>query len=67
MLSPLRNIPSSLVIEDLSNHKIVFFSKEDKDDLSVLLVIQTVFKDKNGRVNYLGCKTFNKENVSTTQ
>jgi hypothetical protein len=120
MLSPLKNIPFGLVIEALSNHKVIPFNKEDKNDQAVLETLKQVakktaddvnahgilrprpnevgndiepfvekalnslglkastplteggkhkstgypdleFKDKNGRVNYLECKTYNKE------
>jgi hypothetical protein len=126
MLTPLKGIPFSLVIESLSNHKVIPFNKNDVKDLAVLETLKAVakkaaedvnikgilrprpnevgndiepfvektlnangfkastpitkggkhkstgypdleFKDKFGRVNYLECKSFNKENVDTTQ
>lgn len=126
MLTPLKNIPFSLVIEALSNHRVVPFNQEDENDLAILESLKKVakmtatdvnqkvilrprpnevgndiepfvekalnsyglkastplteggkhkstgypdleFKDKNGKVNYLECKTYNRENVATTQ
>jgi hypothetical protein len=126
MLNPLKNIPFNLVIESLSNHKVIPLNKEDESDLAVLQTLKDVakktatdvnlkgilrtrpnevgndiepfvekalnsfglkasppltkggkhkstgypdlvFKEKNGRINYLECKTYNKVNVSTTQ
>ena len=126
MLTPLKNIPFSLVIEALSNHKVLPFNKNDEKDIAVLETLKAVakkaaedvnikgmlrprpnevgndiepfvekalnsnglkasrptttggkhkstgypdlqFKDTSGRIHYLECKTFNKENVATTQ
>jgi len=126
MLSPLRNIPFSIVIEALSNHKVIPFNRSDEKDKSILKELMIVankaandvnlkgilrprpnevgndiepfvvkalnssglkastplteggkhkstgytdlvFKDKDGRLNYLECKTYNKANIATTQ
>ncbi|MCX7841242.1 MAG: restriction endonuclease [Anaerolineae bacterium] len=126
MLIPLKGIPLNLVIEAISNHKILPFDPTDAKDVTVLnnLVkvceiagreinttgirrtrpnevgndiepfvrdaLRTIgyradapktksgskkatgypdleFVDEFGRVNYLECKTFNIENINTTQ
>jgi len=126
MLTPLKNIPFKLVIEALSNHKVLPFNPKDSKDIAVLNTLKTVaqkvaqdvnvkgilrprpnevgndiepfvekalnsngfkasipateggkhkstgypdleFKDKDGRVNYLECKTYNIDNIATTQ
>lgn len=126
MLQPLRGIPFNLVIEALSNYKVIPFnpkSKEDKALLDVLISVATEageevnregirrtrpnevgndiepfvknalnrsgfqadvprtvagirkatgypdieFQDEFGRYHYLECKTYNIDNVATTQ
>jgi hypothetical protein len=126
MLKPLKSIPFGLVIESLSNHKVIPFNGNDEKDKAVLETLKVVakkaaedvnikgihrprpnevgndiepfvemalnlngfnastpttkggkhkstgypdleFKDKFDRTNYLECKSFNKENVDTTQ
>jgi len=126
MLRPLKNIPFSVVIEALSNCKVIPFNADDEKDQAVLQTLVKVaiqagnminrygihrqranevgndiepyvkkelrnngynadipktssgkrkatgypdiqFSDEFGRINYLECKTYNIENVATTQ
>ncbi len=126
MLTPLRNVPLSLVIESICGHKIIPFNPDDEKDQALLKGLIDVAKlagtninkrgisrprpnevgndievyvmdalkmheyyaytpktksgmkkamgypdiefiDKNKRINYLECKTYNKENILTTQ
>jgi hypothetical protein len=126
MLQPVRGIPFNLVIEALSNYKVVPFDPDSKEDSLLLDILKAVateagqevnragirrtrpnevgndiepfvkdalnrrgfqadiprtstgvrkatgypdieFRDESGRYHYLECKTYNIENVSTTQ
>ncbi len=126
MLTPLKSLPFPLVVEGISNHKVLPFNSNDSKDLKVLETLKSVavhagrkinengilrsrpnevgndieafvkssmneigykaetpktrggkrkttgypdlrFIDEFGRAHYLECKTFNIENIDTTQ
>jgi len=54
MLRPLRGIPFKLVIEGISDHKIISFDKNDKRDIQVLNKLKEVAKAAGSAVNKKG-------------
>jgi hypothetical protein len=54
MLSPLKNIPFSLVIEALSKHKVIPFNQKDPKDIAVLDTLKAVAKKAAKDVNIKG-------------
>jgi hypothetical protein len=126
MLTPLRGLPFSLVIDALCGHRVIPFDETNADDVVLLEILKTAanraavalnavgirrhrpnevgndiepyveraltdcglpahtpttvshrhkstgypdleFRDQQGRTHYLECKTFNRDNVLTTQ
>jgi len=54
MVKPLKNIPFSLVIESLSDYKIIPFNENDKNDIEILKTLKKVAVEAGNEINKNG-------------
>ena len=54
MLIPLKNIPLPLVIESISNHKVIPFDPENPKDIKLLRNLEKVALDTGKQINKRG-------------
>jgi len=54
MVKPLKNIPFSLVLESLSDYKIIPFNENDKNDVEILKTLKKVAVEAGNEINKSG-------------
>lgn len=54
MVKPLKNIPFSLVMESLSDYKIIPFNEKDKNDIETLNILKKVAVEAGNEINKNG-------------